>query len=151
MENVILAVHLILAVVLIGLVLMQKNEGGGLGMGGGSSGGGLGGFMSARGQANLLTRSTAIVAACFIATSLTLAILAGTHTAPRSILDAAPAGAPATGPAVPLSSPGDVTVPALPALPAMPPAAPQPTAPAEAPQTSVPMAPAVPGVPVSRP
>jgi preprotein translocase subunit SecG len=86
MTTVILVIHLILAIAMVGAILLQRSEGGGLGIGGGS-GGGMGGFMSGRATANLLTRSTAILAACFFATSLTLAILAGGHKKPESILD----------------------------------------------------------------
>ncbi len=83
METIILVIHLMLALALIGLVLMQRSEGGALGIGGGGGGGGgMGGFLSARGSANLLTRATATVAALFIATSLALAILAGGRSAP---------------------------------------------------------------------
>lgn len=77
MENVILVIHLLLALSLIGLVLLQRSEGGGLGIGGG--GGGMGSFATVGQTANALTRATAICAACFFATSLILAILAGTH------------------------------------------------------------------------
>ena len=86
MTTVILVIHLILAIAMVGAILLQRSEGGGLGIGGGS-GGGMGGFMSGRATANLLTRSTAFLAACFFATSLTLAILAGGHKKPESILD----------------------------------------------------------------
>jgi len=85
MENVILVIHLILALGIIGLVLIQRSEGGGLGIGGG--GGGLGGFATPRGTASVLTKLTALFAACFFATSLTLAILAGTHNNSAGILD----------------------------------------------------------------
>ena len=64
MQTVIIVVHLMIVAVLIGAVLLQKSEGGGLGMGGGA------GFMSSRGTANLLTRTTAILAAGFFLTSL---------------------------------------------------------------------------------
>jgi preprotein translocase subunit SecG len=84
MTTIILVIHSLLALVLIGIVLIQRSEGGGLGIGGG---GGGGGFMTARGSANFLTRTTAILAACFMATSLVLAILAGGHSQPRSIMD----------------------------------------------------------------
>ena len=87
METVILVIHLLLAVTLIGVILIQRSEGGGLGIGGGN----MGGMMSARGTANLLTRTTAIIAGCFMVTSLVLAILAGGHTAPASIIDTLPA------------------------------------------------------------
>ena len=107
MIQVVLIVHLLLAITLVAVVLLQRSEGGALGMGGGST---MGGMMTTRGTANLLTRATAVLAACFIATSLTLAILSSSNRAPTSILDrpgsalpspSAPA-APPSGPAVPL-------------------------------------------------
>jgi preprotein translocase subunit SecG len=85
MEHVILVIHLILALSLIGLILLQRSEGGGLGIGGG--GGGMGSFASAGSTANALTRATAICATCFFATSLILAVLAGTHHKQGSMLD----------------------------------------------------------------
>ncbi len=88
MTQVVLVVHLLLAIGLVGAVLLQRSEGGGLGMGsGGGSGGGMGGFMSGRATADLLTRTTAILAAGFMCTSLVLAILAGNGRESRSILD----------------------------------------------------------------
>lgn len=106
MELIILTVHLMIALALIVTVLLQRSEGGGLGIGGGGGGGGgLGSFMSARGTANLLTRTTAILAACFMTTSLTLAILAS-QTTTSSIVDQAPAveePAEPAAPAAPLS------------------------------------------------
>ena len=96
---------------LIGVVLIQRSEGGGLGIG---TSQGMGSFMSGRGTANLLTRTTAILAAAFFALSLVLALMnRGTGGAGRSILDTLPTPAPATGPA---SSPA----PAGGALPAAP-------------------------------
>lgn len=77
MESVVLVIHLILALAIIGLVLLQRSEGGGLGIGGG--GGGLGGFASARGTANALTKMTALCAIGFFITSLTLGVLANQH------------------------------------------------------------------------
>ena len=71
MQTVIIVVHLMIVAVLIGTVLLQKSEGGGLGMGGGA------GFMSSRGTANLLSRTTAILAGLFFVTSMTLAWMAG--------------------------------------------------------------------------
>jgi len=85
MTEVVLIIHLILAITLVGLVLMQRSEGGALGMGGG--GGGMGGFMTGRAAGDLLTRMTAIVAACFMATSLILAILAANTRSSGSLLD----------------------------------------------------------------
>ncbi|HWV53605.1 preprotein translocase subunit SecG [Pseudorhodoplanes sp.] len=90
MQTVIIVIHLLIVLTMIGLVLLQRSEGGGLGMGGG-------GFMSTRGTANLLSRSTAYLAAGFFATSLILSILAGYDRKPTSILNT---GAPA-GPTVP--------------------------------------------------
>ena len=80
MQTVVIVIHLMIVVVLIGAVLLQKSEGGGLGMGGGA------GFMSSRGTANLLTRTTAILAVGFFATSLLLSWLAGFNRAPTSII-----------------------------------------------------------------
>ena len=88
METVVLVIHLLIAVSLVGVILIQKSEGGGLGIGGG---GGMGGMMTARSTANLLTRTTAILAGCFFFTSVTLAIMAGRHNAPVSIIDTLPA------------------------------------------------------------
>ena len=87
MVTVILVIHLFLATVLVVTVLLQRSEGGGLGMGGGGGGGGMGGFMTSRSTANMLTRATAITAAAFMATSLLLAILSGGARESRSILD----------------------------------------------------------------
>ena len=93
MHTVIIVIHLMIVSVLIGAVLLQKSEGGGLGMGGGA------GFMSSRGTANLLTRTTAILAAVFFSTSLILSILAGFDRKPTSILggQSGPVTAPQPG------------------------------------------------------
>lgn len=74
MESVVLVIHLILALAIIALVLLQRSEGGGLGIGGGN--GGMGGFASARGTANALTKMTGLCALGFFITSLTLGVLA---------------------------------------------------------------------------
>jgi preprotein translocase subunit SecG len=106
MTQVVLVIHLILAISMIGVVLLQRSEGGGLGIGGGGGGGGMAGFLTGRGTASLLTRTTAILAAAFMVTSLLLAILAGSGSEPGSIIDDLPtAGAPAEepqGPSVPV-------------------------------------------------
>ncbi len=104
MITIILVIHVLLALTLIVVVLLQRSEGGALGIGGSGGGGGGFGLMSARGTANLLTRATAVIAACFIMTSLLLAILAGGDRTPTSILDqpAAEQSQPQQ-PAVPLS------------------------------------------------
>jgi preprotein translocase subunit SecG len=92
MTTVLLVIHLMLALAMIGTVLLQRSEGGGLGIGGGggSGGGSMGGLLSGRGTANLLTRTTAILAAGFMLTSLALTILAASDRAPRSILEDIP-------------------------------------------------------------
>jgi len=90
MQTVIIVIHLIVVVALVGVVLMQRSEGGGLGIGGGS------GFMSARGAANALTRTTAILAAAFFATSLALSLIARYGASPTDILDRIPAGSQQT-------------------------------------------------------
>ena len=108
MTAVIIVIHLILAIALVGVILLQRSEGGGLGMGGGGGGGGMGGFMTGRAAANMLTRATAVIAALFMLTSLTLAILAGGDRESRSILDQPPAPvqqepAEPEGPSAPLA------------------------------------------------
>ena len=108
-------VHVMIALALIGVVLLQKSEGGALGMGGG----GMSGFMSGRSTANLLTRTTAFLAVAFFATSIALVWLSNHRTAPRSLLDQGPVPA---GPVVP-GPPKPATSPAAPAQPA-PPSAP---------------------------
>jgi preprotein translocase subunit SecG len=106
-----LVVHGLLALALVGVILMQRSEGGGLGIGGGSSGG----LISARGAADLLTRTTAILATLFIVSSLGLAVLAGASRADRPIDTtlARPAQVPEGAPA---PAPGKAP-PALPGLP----------------------------------
>lgn len=97
MQHVIIVIHLMLVLALIGVVLLQRSEGGGLGIGGG----GGGNFMSSRGTTNVLTRTTAILAGLFFATSLILSIVAGMNRAPTSILQSntpAPASAPGSAP-----------------------------------------------------
>lgn len=82
MEKVVLVVHLMLAVALVVSILLQRSEGGALGIGGGPTG-----LMSNRGAANLLTRTTAIMAGCFFATSMVLAIMATQGSDKGSVLD----------------------------------------------------------------
>jgi len=110
MTTILLVIHLLLAIALVGSVLMQRSEGGGLGMGGGGSGGGL---FTTKETANLLTRTTAVLAACFMATSLTLAIMANQSVEPYSVLDVEE----------PQTTPFEATPPELPVGP-VPPAEP---------------------------
>lgn len=94
MSTVLLVVHLLIAAGLVGVVLLQRSEGGALGIGGG----GGGGFMTGRGTANLLTRATAILAGLFFLTSIGLTLLALQGTGNLSPLDAGgstPVSAPA--------------------------------------------------------
>jgi preprotein translocase subunit SecG len=80
MQTVTIVVHLMIVLAMIGVVLLQKSEGGGLGIGS------TGGFLSSRGTANVLTRTTAALAAIFFATSLFLSLLAGWERKPRSVI-----------------------------------------------------------------
>ncbi|HEX4365328.1 MAG TPA: preprotein translocase subunit SecG [Rhodopila sp.] len=94
MSTVLLIIHLFVTLALIGVVLIQRSEGGGLGIG---SSQGMGSFMSGRGTANLLTRTTAILAVIFMGLSLTLALLNRGASGPtHSILDTPAPAAPAT-------------------------------------------------------
>ena len=77
MQTLILVIHIILAVCIICAVLLQKSEGGGLGIGG--SGGAGGGFMTARGTANFMTKLTAFLGGCFFLTSIILALLSSNN------------------------------------------------------------------------
>jgi preprotein translocase subunit SecG len=101
MQTVLIVIHLMVVIGLIVTVLLQRSEGGALGIGGG--GGGTGGLFTGRGQANVLTRATAILAAIFFATSIALTVMASYGRAPKSIFEGinpptAPAGQqPASG------------------------------------------------------
>ena len=100
METLVLTIHILIAVALVAVILLQRSEGGGLGIGGSSSGGG---FMTARGTASLMTRATTFLAIGFFATTVVLAILAGYSNEPASIVDEVLQQAPAqqSGPSVP--------------------------------------------------
>ena len=100
MQTVVIVIHLMIVATLIGAVLLQKSEGGGLGVGGGA------GFMSSRGTANLLTRTTGVLAVGFFLTSLLLSWLASYDRKPSSIIDASPASqSQPAGPVTPISPP----------------------------------------------
>lgn len=155
METVIIVIHLMVVLALVGVVLLQRSEGGGLGIGGGS------GFMTARGAANALTRATAILAVAFFATSLGLSIIARYGAQPIDILDRVPPASQSQGgvldrlggsdvPAAPASgdtptAPTDAATPEAPgAAPANPPPA---SAPAGADAPATPASPTEPQVP----
>jgi preprotein translocase subunit SecG len=109
----ILVIHLMLAIALVGVILIQRSEGGGLGIGGSNSGG----LMTTRGTANLLTRTTGVLAFLFMSTSLTLAVLAshGHSTAAPSLFESAPQSEAPAGDAAP-AAPKDAQ-PASPSVP----------------------------------
>jgi len=129
MQAVLIIIHLFVAMALIFVVLLQRSEGGALGMGGGGSG--LGGLFSPRGAASTLTRTTAILGLAFFVTSMSLTLLTIGARRPVSILNQTVPGAavpanrnapptlPSRGPAAPGANPAS---PAAPALPAVPPA-----------------------------
>ena len=104
MQTILLVAELIIAVALIGFVLLQRSEGGGLGMGGGSS---MGGLFTARGAADTLTRTTAVLAFLFFLTCIVLNIMALNGRDQTSILDSVPA---ANIPAKPVPAPAPAPV-----------------------------------------
>jgi len=120
MHHIVLVIHLMLAIALIIVVLMQRSEGAGLSGLGTAGSGGMGGFLSGRGQANLLTRTTAIIAAGFIATSILLALIARQSTSTGSIFDQGPAPTTQQEPVAPSDSGTDSGAPAQPAAPSVP-------------------------------
>lgn len=129
MENVVLTVHLILALLLIGVVLLQRSEGGGLGIGGG------GGTMSARGAATALSKLTWFFATAFIVTSITLTILATRGGTGGSVVESTTPSAEAPASEAPAATTGgglagtDLTLPGSATAPAAPPPADAPAAP----------------------
>ena len=106
-------IHVLIALALIGVIMLQKSQGGALGMGGG----GMSGFMTGRSTANLLTRTTAVLAVLFFATSILLVLLSNPVKVQRSIIDQP------SGPVLPMSpapqAPG-APAPAVPAQPSAP-------------------------------
>ena len=119
---VLLVIHIMVAISLVGVVLLQKSEGGALGIGGG----GMSGFMTGRSTANLLTRATAILAAAFFTTSVLLVVMHNRARAPVSIIDQGAPTMPARpvipmAPSTPTAPAGSTTAaPAKPAAPAAP-------------------------------
>lgn len=109
MTTILLVIHLLIALALVGVILIQRSEGGALGGLGGTA---MGGVMSGRGTANLLTRTTAILAAGFMLMSLLLAYVASNGSGPVSILDTPGAASPA--------APAEPAAPAAPAAPSAP-------------------------------
>lgn len=154
MQTVIIVIHLMVVLALVGVVLLQRSEGGGLGIGGGS------GFMTARGAANALTRATAILAVAFFVTSLSLSLMARYGERPIDILDRVPPPAggesgggvldelgggsapPASTDAAPPAA--DAAPPSADAVPPTDTAAPAPMEAAPPPMNAAPVEPAVP-------
>ena len=129
MQSVLIVIQILVVIALVGVVLLQRSEGGVLGSGGGS-----GNFMTGRGQANALSRATAILGALFFALSILMSIIAGWSRTPHSILrgPAAPASQQAPQPVNPANIldqlkqlQGQSNAPAAPAAPPAP-AAPAP-------------------------
>jgi len=114
MFTVLLVIHVFVTLALIGVVLIQRSEGGGLGIGGGQ---GMGNFMTGRGTANLLTRTTAILATLFLALSLLLALMTRNSTSGISSIFNGPARAPITTTAPVLPVPAKPAQPSAPATP----------------------------------
>ena len=123
MQSVLIVIHILIVVALVGVVLLQRSEGGALGTGGGTSN-----FMTGRGQANALSRATAILGTLFFVSAIAMSILASWGRAPHSILGKTPASP--TAPA-PINSGGNIldqlkqlqgggTAPGAPAAPAAP-------------------------------
>jgi preprotein translocase subunit SecG len=135
MQSVLIVIHILIVVALIVVVLLQRSEGGALG-----AGGGTGSFMTGRGQANALSRATAVLGALFFATALLMSILSSWSRAPHSILQGGPAPAGQTAP-TPIS-PGNI----LDQLKQMEGGSSAPSAPAPAPS-----APAAPSAPSPKP
>jgi preprotein translocase subunit SecG len=121
-------IHVAIAVALVGIVLLQKSEGGALGMGGG----GMSGFMTGRSTGNLLTKVTMILATAFFLTSIALVWLSNTSHAPRSLIEQGPP-------------------PSTQETPTPPPAAPTPPGSQEAPTPPPPAAPSTPPEPSTPP
>ena len=118
LHNIVLVVHILVAGMIIGLVLLQRGKGAeaGTGFGAGASGTVFG----ARGSANFLSRATGVLATVFFITSLALAYLSTQRTAPKSLLDVpaqtapAPQAPPSAQPAAPPAQPGATDLPQLP-------------------------------------
>jgi preprotein translocase subunit SecG len=125
MQSVLIVIHILIVIALVAVVLLQRSEGGVLG-----SGGGTGNFLTGRGQANALSRATAVLATLFFATSILMSILAGWSRTPHSIFTKGPA-APASQQAPQPVNPGNIldqlkqlqgqtNAPAAPAAPGAP-------------------------------
>jgi preprotein translocase subunit SecG len=144
MQTVLIVIHLLVAMALIAVVLLQRSEGGALGIGGGGGGGnaGFGSLFSPRGAASTLTRTTALLAFLFLVTSMSLTYFSLGAREQNSLFEATPGAAPTLPsggpPALPTGGPPTLpgaadAAPAEPAAPAGPPTLPgeTPAPPAE--------------------
>lgn len=116
METVLLVIHLLIAIVMVGMILLQKSEGGA--MGGGLTGGAsVTGMAQSSSKATPITRATTILGMCFFATSLALALLATPRDTPTSIFETNPVQE--SGGSVPVvpSVPADSNLPVVPRVP----------------------------------
>jgi len=111
MLQVLLVIHVLVAIALVGVILLQRSEGGALGIGGG----GGGGLMTGRAAGNLLTRATAVLVTVFFLTSLGLALIANSRSRPSSLMNQ-----PAAGTMAPAPAPAKPAEPAAPSEPAAP-------------------------------
>jgi preprotein translocase subunit SecG len=146
MEAVIIVIHLMVIVALIAVVLLQRSEGGALGIGGSNA------FLSSRGQGNVLTRATTILGIAFFLTSVALTVLTRLQPPPSSILNNVPTtvAPPAPGvntPAVPSSAAGTLNIAPTPLVPG--PAGTVPAAPLTI--TPTPATPSTPAAPSTTP
>lgn len=117
LQTILLVVMIIISVALTGVILLQRSEGGALGMGGGPSG-----FMTARGAGNLLTQATAVLATLFFLCAILLTIVGNLERGSRSIIDADAVGSIAVGDQAPATAPAQsapTTAPAAPAAPTL--------------------------------
>jgi preprotein translocase subunit SecG len=120
LQTIVLIAHVGIALLIIGLVLLQRGKGADAGTGFGA--GASGTVFGARGSATFFSRTTGVLATLFFVTSLALAYLATQRTAPRSLLETAPTTqSPAPAPAEPAPQPQSNGLPELPPEEAAPP------------------------------
>jgi preprotein translocase subunit SecG len=115
LQTILLVAMILISVALTAVILLQRSEGGALGMGGGPSG-----FMTARGAGNLLTKATSVLGVCFFVCAISLTIAGNMERGSRSVIDAAAVGALAADPAATAPAEAPVAQPAAPATPAQP-------------------------------
>lgn len=115
LQTILLVAMILISIALTGVVLIQKSEGGALGMGGGPSG-----FMTARGAGNLLTKATWVLGTMFFLCAIGLTIAGNVERGNRSVIDADAVGSIAVGESAPAAGEPAAPVTAQPAAPAAP-------------------------------